>query len=80
MDSLSSLLRQQSIFSLQEVEYAILETSGKLSVMKRENMQTVTKRDLNIPAQNKLFPIATQVISDGVIVPNNLNRLNLDQS
>ena len=79
-DTLSSMLRQQSIFSIQEVEYAIFETSGNLSVMKKENVQPVTKMDLNIPAQNKVYPIATQVISDGVIVTNNLARLNLDQT
>lgn len=80
IDTLSSMLRQQSIFSIQEVEYAIFETSGKLSVMKKENVQTVTKMDLNIPAQNKVYPIATQVVSDSMVVSNNLARLNLDQS
>ncbi|HWL23230.1 MAG TPA: DUF421 domain-containing protein [Ureibacillus sp.] len=80
MDSLSSMLRQKDIFSLSDVEYAIFESSGKLSVMKKENKQNVTKGDLSIPTQTKIFPTATEVISDSMINTNNLARLNLDKN
>lgn len=79
MDSLNSMLRQKDVFSLKDVEYAIFETSGNLSVMKKENKQPVTKEDLSIPVPYKLYPTATEVISDGTINTNNLSRLNLDQ-
>ena len=80
MDSLSSMLRQKDIFSLSDVEYAIFESSGKLSVMKKENKQNVTKGDLSIPTKTKIFPTATEVISDSMINTNNLARLNLDKN
>ncbi|BDH61820.1 DUF421 domain-containing protein [Lysinibacillus sp. PLM2] len=79
MDSLYSMLREKDVFSLNEVEYAIFETSGKLSVMKKENKQTVTKEDLSIQIQNKTYPTATELISDGLINTDNLARLNLDE-
>ncbi|GGA80221.1 hypothetical protein GCM10008025_24530 [Ornithinibacillus halotolerans] len=78
IDSLNSMLRQKDVFSLKDVEFAIFETSGKLSVMKKENMQPVTKGDLQISKQSKIYPSATEVISDGIINTNNLTRLNLD--
>ncbi|RUL51294.1 YetF domain-containing protein [Lysinibacillus antri] len=78
MDSLNSMLRQKDVFSLNDVDYAFFETSGNLSVMKKENKQPVTKGDLHIPKQSKIYPTATEVVSDGVINTNNLTRLNLD--
>nr|WP_106783142.1 DUF421 domain-containing protein [Lysinibacillus timonensis] len=80
VDSLLSMLRAKDVFSLKDVEYAIFETSGNLSVMKKENIQPVTKGDLNIQSKYKMYPTATQVISDGQINTNNLARLNLDQN
>ncbi|MDC3417616.1 YetF domain-containing protein [Aquibacillus salsiterrae] len=78
IDSLSAMLRQQNVFSMADVDYAIFETNGKLSVMKKENKQTVTKSDMNLlPNHDKKFPIATQVISDGILLTKNLSKLNI---
>ena len=79
IDTLTALLRQENIFSITEVEYAIFETTGKLSVMKKDNKQSVTKGDMNsINPQQKLLPTITGVVSDGVINTNNLEKLNLN--
>lgn len=79
IDALNALLRQENIFSITEVEYAIFETTGKLSVMKKENKQPVTKGDMNsINPQKKLLPTITEVVSDGVINEDNLEKLNLN--
>lgn len=79
IDSLNTLLRQKSVFSMSDVEYAIFETSGKLSVMKKENKQSLTKGDMNISSTiPHVFPIATEVISDGVANIKNLAKLHLD--
>lgn len=48
MDDLSMLLREQGAFTVTEVEYAILEPDGKLSVMKKQTDQMVSKSDLNL--------------------------------
>ncbi|MBT2679440.1 DUF421 domain-containing protein [Bacillus sp. ISL-35] len=80
-DSLQALLRQQSIFSLNDVEYAIFETDGKLSVMKKDNKQTVTKSDMNIAMpQGNFVPLSTELVADGKMNLKNLAKMNKDQT
>lgn len=80
VDALNALLRQKNVFSVSDVEYAIFEIDGKLSVMKKESKQLVTKNDLNIQqVTTDVFPISTAVISDGKINIENLKKLNLSK-
>ena len=60
MDDLSMLLRLNKVFSILEVEYAILEPNGALSVMK------TTPEPSGMPAE---------IIADGKIVTKNLPEL-----
>ena len=79
VDTLRALLRQKDIFSITEVEYAIFEMTGKLSVVKKDNKQPVTREDMSVASpQQKLSPILTGVVSDGVINESHLEKLNLD--
>ncbi|MGF7128409.1 uncharacterized membrane protein YcaP (DUF421 family) [Natronobacillus azotifigens] len=71
------MLRQQNIFSIKDVEYAIFETNGKLSVMKYDQKQAVTKEDMNITIKAKQYPFSAELVSDGKINTNNLTRLDL---
>ena len=71
------LLRQSNTFSVEEVEYAILETNGSLSVMKRQQAQPIIKSDLDIKAE-KIKNLPREVISDGKIMKVNLKELNKD--
>ncbi|MGA5692704.1 YetF domain-containing protein [Cytobacillus pseudoceanisediminis] len=81
LDELQALLRQKDIFSLNDVDYAILETNGDLSVLKKESQQPVTKNDLNIMSPNKdLIPLPTEVIADGKVNSKNLSKLKLDNN
>lgn len=72
------LLRQSNTFSVEEVEYAILETNGSLSVMKRQQVQPIIKSDLDIKAE-KIKNLPREVISDGKIMKANLKELNKDE-
>ncbi len=78
LDDLSMLLRRQNIFSLKEVEYAILEPNGNLSVMKKPQDQQITKSDMNIAV---LIPkyLPSEIISNGKIIRHNLEELNLSE-
>jgi uncharacterized membrane protein YcaP (DUF421 family) len=78
LDSLNAMLRQKNVFSMSDVEYAVFETNGKLSVMKKENKRSLTKDDMNIVTTPKVFPIPTEVVSDGIVLTTNLEKLNLD--
>ena len=72
------MLREQSIFSPQDVYYAILETNGELSVMKKTGLQEATKQDVQaaVPTPNY---IPTDLISDGKVIKKNLKEFNLTE-
>jgi uncharacterized membrane protein YcaP (DUF421 family) len=81
IDSLQAMLREKSIFSMSDVDYAIFETDGKLSVLKKESKKTVTKSDLQITmSTNKLVPLSTELVSDGQVNAQNLAKMKKDQS
>jgi uncharacterized membrane protein YcaP (DUF421 family) len=48
-EELMLLLRQKDIFKVSDVEYAVFENNGKLSVMKKSELQPITLKDSNIP-------------------------------
>lgn len=75
-DELSMLLREQGIFSFDEVLYAVFETNGELSVLKKPAKSVATKQD--VKADTTIPPyMPTEVISDGKINMKNLNEINL---
>ena len=78
MDELTMLLREQSIFSVQDVQYAILETNGKLSVLSKPAQQTATKQDVKADITPATY-IPTEVISDGQLIYENLVELDLTE-
>ncbi|WCK54307.1 DUF421 domain-containing protein [Aneurinibacillus sp. Ricciae_BoGa-3] len=81
INTLLAMLRQKDVFSIEDVEYAIFEIDGKLSVLKKESEQPATRSDLNIQQSKiNLFPIPTELISDGKINRENLAKLHLDEN
>jgi uncharacterized membrane protein YcaP (DUF421 family) len=78
MDDLTMMLRNQDVFSVTEVEYAILEPDGRLSVLKKQPYQQITKAEMKIhvPAVNY---IPSEIIVDGKVIKNNLKELNLNE-
>lgn len=64
IDSLCQHLRQQGISSVSEVAFAVLETNGQLSVIKRQDNQV-------------MFP--DPVIMDGKIMEDALHHLGYDE-
>lgn len=77
MDNLMLQLRQKDVFDISEVEFAILERDGRLSVQKKSQYHPVTPHDLKIPTGFK--GISTELIIDGSIIEQNLQQLNLDK-
>ncbi|MEK4029690.1 DUF421 domain-containing protein [Pseudobacillus sp. FSL P4-0506] len=80
IDSLNTLLRKKNVFSTSDVDYAIFETDGTLSVIKKEPKQTLIESGMNTPKTNTdFFPLPMSVISDGEIDKKNLEKLNLNE-
>lgn len=79
MDDLSMLLRLNSIFSIQDVDYAILEPNGQLSVLKKPHLESLIKKDMNIQTNDRNY-LPTELIVDGKLVSKNLKEYNFDES
>lgn len=77
-DELTMLLREQSIFSLDEVMYAVFETNGELSVLKKPAFANATKEDAKADLTLPKY-IPTEVIAHGKIITENLIELNLTE-
>ena len=78
-DSLKSMLREKNVFSLADVDYAVFESDGTLSVLKKAELQTVTKKEAGFRTKTKIFPVATGIISDGKPLSANLQKLQLNE-
>ncbi len=63
-------LRQQGVFSLDDVEYCIAETNGNLSVLQKPNKRNPTAQDLDITIEDT--GIETVIINDGEFLNNSL--------
>lgn len=78
MDDLSMMLREQEVFTITEVDYAILEPDGKLSVMKKPMKQHIIKEDMKVPTSDPIY-LPSEIIVDGKLVKKNLKELGLDE-
>ncbi|MFC4078011.1 DUF421 domain-containing protein [Salinithrix halophila] len=78
IDSVLSMLREQQIFDLSEVDTAVLEHNGKLSIHKKPPHQTVTKKDLHLPSPAKT-DIPFPVIVEGKMSKEVLSSLGLNE-
>lgn len=70
-------LRGKDIFDLSKVDFAILESDGQLSVLKKPGEEPLTAKDLNIFKSKT--GISRELIYDGEIVEDNLREINRDK-
>jgi uncharacterized membrane protein YcaP (DUF421 family) len=69
-------LRIKNIPSLEDVEFAILESSGNISFIPKTAKRPPTLEDLNIPGNHQ--GLTLPVIIDGKILLENLEPLQID--
>lgn len=72
-----ALLRNKDVFDISEVDFAIVEPNGQLSVLKKAEYQTLTAKDMKIV--KKPSGISTELIYDGILIQENLRQLNKDE-
>lgn len=78
IDDLRMLLREKDVFRLSEVEFALIEADGSLSVLKKSQNSPVTPEDLNIPTAYK--GLSVDIISQGKMIRENLKLLRLSEN
>lgn len=69
-------LRLQGYYDIEDIEYAILETSGQLSIIPKTDLSMITKKDMNIKCDQDVLPVT--LITDGKINKDNLKIINKD--
>lgn len=76
-EELLSRLRRRNIFRLADVELAVLEPGGDLSVLRSPQAEPLTKQDMLVAGRHTGLPL--ELIVDGQIVYENLESCNLTE-
>ena len=79
LDELMEELRGQGVLDINTVKYAVLETSGHLSVLLRADQQPLTARQMAVTVEDDVF-LPTVVINDGRIMAENLRLAGRDEN
>jgi uncharacterized membrane protein YcaP (DUF421 family) len=77
INQLQHLLRAKGAFSIREVEYAILETDGTVSVLKKSPYELPTRQDHQMPEQLVTLPVT--LIIDGEVIWDNLKEFGFSE-
>lgn len=74
INELMLLLREKSVFTVSEVEMAVLETNGEISVMLKKDKQPVNASMLNILVEQEHRPYV--LIMDGKMLKKSMEKLS----
>ena len=74
VDDLLESLRQKDVFDISQVQYAIVETNGQISVLLKAEHDTVTREDLDLSPASQGYKCP--VIIDGKIVEQDFKICN----
>lgn len=78
IDDLIEQLRIKNVSNIEDVEYAILETGGQLSVILKTQKMPIKREDFSINAQYEGLPVT--LIIDGYVNKNNLSIAGLSKN
>ena len=77
LNDLMEQLRLQGFHNLEDIEYAVMETTGNISIVPKSQKRPLTPEDLNIPTDYEGLP--ESLIIDGQIQIDNLKKLGLNK-
>ena len=76
INELEERLRGNNVFNIGDVEYAILETSGQITVIQKPNKRNSIPEDFEIMPEYE--GIAYDLVVDGKVMKQNLEKLDKD--
>jgi len=79
-NELLAQMRNLKIFDPEQVEYAVLETDGRLSVLLKQPYLPATKADVGSAVQSQSPTLPAEVIVDGTVYHENLQGLGRDHN
>ena len=77
-EELMQNLREKDIFNIEQVQYAIVEITGKISVIQKPEFRMLTPQDMSLPTQDN--GIGVSVVSDGKIRKQGFAACGIDEA
>lgn len=77
IDNLKAKLRAKEVFSFSDVQYAILENDGTVSVIRMDAAEKPTKQDLHVPTVTLRLPV--DLVTEGKVREENLQNIGHDE-
>lgn len=77
LDDLLEELRQKNVFDISDVEYAIVETDGALSVFLKPGKRKITNDDMNIQTADNGIPCV--LVMDGKVINRDFNECGMNR-
>lgn len=78
LNDLQEEARQNGYFDLSKINYAVLETSGKVSFLASAREEPVTRGDMKVKAKDE--SLSANLIIDGTLLEKNLEQMKKDKS
>ena len=69
--------REQGYFDISEIAYAVMESSGKISILPKSENKVITRKDMKIKGDRT--GLVANVIIDGKIMQENLKAMKKDE-
>ena len=77
VDDVFEAIRGCGYFKIEQIQYAIMETNGKMSVLPKSQFAPVTAQDMKLKPEKSTIPI--NIISEGKINKSNLQIARIDE-
>ncbi len=78
VDDVFEAIRGCGYFSVEQVQYAIMETNGKMSVLPKSEFAPVTVQDMKLKPEKSAIPV--NIINEGKVLKNNLEIAKIDNT
>ena len=78
VDDVFEAIRGCGYFSIEQIQYAIMETNGKMSVLPKSQFAPVTAGDMKLDVEKSAIPV--NIINEGKIVKENLQIAGIDEN
>lgn len=77
LDDLIEAIRGCDVFNIEDIAYAIMETNGKLCVIKKATIEPPTREDLETEIEPNGLPV--NIIMDGKLLKENVALTGIDE-
>lgn len=77
LDDLIEAMRGCDVFNIEDVAYAIIETNGKMCVIKKAMVEPVTREDMQVEIEPSALPV--NIIMDGKLMKENVTLTGIDE-